>query len=223
MAGLASIACGGHVAGNRSRVCAEMSKELVILEGQPVTQDDDGRVHFKGAGRIDADGAYRAYHPDNKSGLDDLRNAGGPGNWYGVVTGDNGKPIIQGNDDPAPGFHVSATAYQWPEFSKNDPRRYVDSEKVAYVVVSPLIRNAAKGVVMGCKARVTYKGKMVDAVVADIGPRKKIGELSISAAKAVGIPSSPRHGGEERQIVGYELWPGVAAVVNGVTYKLIPA
>lgn len=199
-----------------------MSKELVILENQPVVQDDDGRVHYTAAGRIDADGAYRAYHPDNKSGLDDLRNAGAPGNWYGIVCAPNGGlPWIQGQADPAPGFYVSATAYQWPDFAPSDPSRYVDSESVPYIVVSPLIRNAAKGVVLGCKARVTYKGKSVDAVVADIGPRKKIGELSIAAAKAVGIPSSARSGGEERQIVEYEFFPDVPAVVNGVTYNLI--
>jgi hypothetical protein len=197
-----------------------MSKELVILENQPVVQDDDGRVHFKASGRIDADGAYRAYHPDNRSGLDDLRNAGGPGNWYGVVT-HQGIPIIQTEDDPAPGFHVSATAYQWEQFLPDDPKRYVDSETVPYIVVSPLIRNAAKGVVLGCKARVTYNEKSVDAVVADIGPRKKIGELSIAAAKVVGIPPSARTGGEERQIVHYEFWPDVPATVNGITYRLI--
>lgn len=170
-----------------------------------------------------SDGAYRAYHPDNRSGLDDLRNAGGPGNWYGVVTGADGRPIVQTSNDPAPGFHVSATSYEWPEFGKNDPRRYVDAEHVPYIVVSPLIRNAAKGVVLGCKARVHCNGKSVDAVVADIGPRKKIGELSIAAAAAVGIPPSARAGGEERQVVEYEFWPGVPAVVNGVTYPLIPA
>lgn len=198
-----------------------MSKELVILENQPVVQDDDGRVHFTASARIDADGAYRAYHPDNRSGLDDLRNAGGPGNWYGIVT-EGGTPIVQTANDPAPGFYVSATSYEWPTFPKNDPRRYVDSESVAYIVVSPLIRNSARGVVLGCKARVTFNGHSVEAVVADIGPRKKIGELSIAAAQAVNIPHSARSGGEERQIVEYEFWPGVPAEVNGVTYELIP-
>jgi hypothetical protein len=196
--------------------------ELVILEGHSVIQDDDGRVHFTAAGRIDADGAIRAYHPDNKRGLDDLRNAGGPGNWYGIVTDRTGKPFVQGPQDPAPGFYVSATAYQWAGRAPSDPRRYVDSETIPYVVVSPLIRNAAKGIVLGCKARISYNGRSVDAVVADIGPRKKIGELSIAAAKALGFPSSPRTGGVDSG-VRYELWPGVAAVVSRVTYDLLRA
>jgi hypothetical protein len=32
--------------------------------------------------------------------------------------------------------------------------------------------------------------------------------------------SSARIDGEEKQVFTYELWPGVAAVVNGVTYPL---
>lgn len=210
-------------AGNYEGYYWTMSKELVILENQPVVQDDTGRVHFYAAGRIDADGAARGYHPDNRSGLDDLRNAGGPGNWYGIVTDSDGRPIVQQSGDPAPGFYVSATAYQWPQYIKTDPRRYVDAETVPYIVVSPLIRNAAKGVVLGCKAKVTFNGKSVDAVVADIGPRKKIGELSIAAAKAVGIPSSPRTGGIESKNVHYEFWPDTPATVNGVTYNLVRA
>jgi hypothetical protein len=63
---------------------------------------------------IDADGAPKAYHPEDK-GLDSLSNAGQPGDWYGIVTdsGDrDGNPIIQGSDDPAPGFYVSPTSLQ---------------------------------------------------------------------------------------------------------------
>jgi len=32
--------------------------------------------------------------------------------------------------------------------------------------------------------------------------------------------SSARTGGEEKPVFTYELWPGVTAVVNGVTYPL---
>jgi len=41
---------------------------------------------------VDADGAYHAFHPDDKSGLDFLANAGHPGNWMGLVT-DNGATL----------------------------------------------------------------------------------------------------------------------------------
>ena len=67
------------------------------------------------------------------------------------------------------------------------------------------------GVVRRCKARATRNGKSVDCVVADKGPSGKVGELSITASRAQGLPSSPRNGGTGMPEVFYELWPGVAA------------
>ena len=183
------------------------------------------RIELVADGDIDADGAYRAYHPTSGKGLDHLANAGGPGNWWGIVTDRDGKPFIQGPTDPAPGHYVSATSYEWPEFPKNDPRRYVDSETVPFIVVQSWIRNRAKGVVLGARARVTNlrTGKTVDCVVADMGPLKKIGELSIAAANAVGISGNPRSGGVDKPILKYEIWPDEPGVVNGVTYRLVRA
>lgn len=202
-----------------------MSKILCTLEGVNVVQEDDGRVHFVAKAAIDADGAYRAYHPEKGKGLDALANAGKPGNWWGIVTDAKGKPFIQGPKDPAPGFYVSATAYEWKGFKEHDPKRYVDSETVPFVVVSPVIRRAAKGVVLGCKAIITntVTGQWIEAVVADIGPRQKIGELSIAGAKAVGVDGNPRRGGTDKKIIHYQLFPGTPAIVNGVKYNLIPA
>lgn len=202
-----------------------MSKLLCTLEGVNVVQEDDGKIDFIAKAAIDADGAYRAYHPEKGKGLDALANAGHPGNWWGIVTGADGTPFIQTATDPAPGYYVSATAYEWKGFKAHDPKRYVDSETVPYVVVSPLIRRSAKGVVLGCKAVITntVTGQSVEAVVADIGPRQKIGELSIAAAKAVGVDGNPRRGGTEKKIIRYEIFPGTPAVVNGVKYNLIAA
>ena len=44
--------------------------------------DDDSAFFCEAGMMIDADGAYHAYHPDNRSGLDYLGNAGRPGNWW---------------------------------------------------------------------------------------------------------------------------------------------
>src|ERR1700722_18184519 len=44
---------------------------------------------------IDADGAPNAYSPDN-AGLDDLDNAGSPGDWWALAVDANGEPYIQG-------------------------------------------------------------------------------------------------------------------------------
>jgi|GEM_PF-920294 len=183
------------------------------------------RVEFTADGDIDADGAYHAYNPESRKGLDDLANAGHPGNWWGISTDRNGKPFIQQQGDPAPGFFVSTTSYQWPDFSRDNPRRYLDSESIPFIVVENYIRNRAKGVVLGCKARVTNlrNGRAVDCVVGDMGPLAKIGELSIAAAVALGLNGNPRTGGVDAPSLKYELWPDVPAVVNGVTFELIRA
>jgi hypothetical protein len=41
--------------------------------------DDDSAFFYESGMEIDADGAYHAYHPDGRSGLDYLGNAGRPG------------------------------------------------------------------------------------------------------------------------------------------------
>jgi hypothetical protein len=109
------------------------------------------------------------------------------------------------------GIVASKTWYHHPGKAVDDPAAYVDAETVPYVVVPPLIVSKTAGVVRGCKAKVSWKGRAVDCVVADRGPSKKIGELSIAAARALGMPSSPRHGGATTVDVAYELWPGIAA------------
>src|SRR5438477_3861858 len=177
------------------------SNPLATVKGITVIQDDDGRVHWQGGAAVDADGSNGqngnpfAYRKDDK-GLDALANAGYPNrSWRDVLAADpqTGKPKDDGN-----GNWYSKTTYEW----KGRPveTRYVDSTTVPYVVVNPHVRMKAKGVVIGCKARVTYKSgkkkaKKIDAVVADVSGGADIGELSIAAAEELGIPSSPRHGG----------------------------
>ena len=52
---------------------------------------------------IDADGAPKAYHPNGSPpGLDDLANAGHPGNWWGMIVTLGGTPVVQRAGDPAP-------------------------------------------------------------------------------------------------------------------------
>lgn len=91
-----------------------------------------------------------------------------------------------------------------------------------YFVVPPQVRELAKGIVLGCKGQITRISTAARtlAVPADIGPPKKIGEMSIAAARALGIPSSPLTGGSEAMDFLYEFWPGVPAVINGIEYPL---
>jgi hypothetical protein len=77
--------------------------------------------------------------------------------------------------------------------------------------------------VIGCKARATYQGQSVDAVVADVSGANDIGELSIAAAKALRFHNaSPRDGGVSSGVL-FEFWPDQFATVDGELYVLQPA
>jgi hypothetical protein len=94
-----------------------------------------------------------------------------------------------------------------------------------YIVVPPAIRMGVKGVVMGCLANVTdtRTGKHTAAVVGDIGPRKKLGEISCACASAIGLNPSPVSGGVDEHVIEYVIFPGVPAIANGKIYVLQPA
>lgn len=162
---------------------------------------------------IDADGAPNAYHPEGK-GLDFLANAGKPGNWWGIVTDTgkpSGQPVVQGKNDPYPGYYVSTTSLEDPSQPVTSPARYVDSGKVPYVVLPPQVMapKTAGGARLGDFAAVvdTRSGKVAYALVADRGPKDKLGEGSIALAEALGIASSPKKGGIEKG-VSYVIFPG---------------
>lgn len=187
-----------------------------------IKEDENGRVFYYADGDIDADGANgqnggpAAYRIDN-TGTESLAN-GRMDNKGGKVicTKKWARDIVILDSDNEPkvfpdGVIASMTWYRYKGKDATDPTAYVDSETVPYIVVPPLIIQKTAGVVRGCKARVSYKGKSIDAVVADRGPADKIGELSIAAARALGIKESPRNGGSEKPEILYELWPGVPA------------
>lgn len=160
---------------------------------------------------IDSDGAFRAYHPDDRRGLDALEHAGHRGKWWALVT-DNGKksgrPVVQGKSDPAPGYYVSMTAlYDLDNPNPRDPRRYVDAAKIPYVVLHP---KALKHARLGDFATVVnlQNGKISAALVADeSAPELPVGEGSMALAKALGINSNPRNGGKDGG-VAYLIYPG---------------
>jgi len=190
-------------------------KTLFTVGPKQVGIEDDGSVSFIGGMTIDADGSPRAYGPRTAAALDDLANAGHDGNWWGIATDTglpDGRPLVQGPHDPFPGYYISTTAYMVPGFERTDPRAYLDSEKVPFIVVPGRLVRAVQGVVLGCKARITdlRSAKIAWAVVGDIGPDNHLGEASMAAASALGIPNDPIKGGSSGPFL-YELWPGVPA------------
>ena len=226
-----------------------MSGIIGNIKGSDIVEEDDGSVTFTAGAQLDGDGANGqfgeppCYAPKSYAGktLDVLANAGGPGNWFGVVTdtgGEDGHPVVQGSGDPCPGAFVSATSLHLPgkdgkPLPRSSPFKYVDSATVPFVVVPPMLIRGVAGVVMGCRVVVTNtkNGKNVEAVVADGGPSNKLGEISLACAKAIGVPAGegsthPANSGgvdADSHIIHYRLFPGVAAMVNGVTYPLQPS
>jgi hypothetical protein len=176
-----------------------------IVGGKTVYQVNDKKIYMVTAGMsIDADGSPHAYHKDNSKALDYLANAGKPGNWWALAT-DNGKsngtPLVQTSTDPAPGYYISMTALVDKTKNYSDPRRYVDSETVPYIVLPPGFSSEFK---LGDIALVVNRknNKRCYAIFADVGPKNSIGEGSIALARQLGINGDPKRGG----------------TTNGVTY-----
>lgn len=178
---------------------------LATIGGVDVHQRGDV-IYWTGGLQIDADGSPFAYHPKSSRGLDALANAGRPGHWWGLACNGSGFPFVQGKTDPAPGYYVSTTALC--DFTKpdSDPRRYVDAQRVPYVVLpSHRPGNACMGDF--ALAVNLANGLKCAAICGDIGPADQIGEGSIALARALGVPSNPRTGGCGRDIL-IILFPG---------------
>ena len=160
-------------------------------------QDDSSAFFYESGLMIDADGAYRAYHPDNRPGLDYLGNAGKPGNWWALVT-DNGQPsgnpVIQCSTDPAPGYYISTTSLEDRTKDRKDPRRYVDAASINFFVLPGRLGLGAKLGDFGVVIR-PQSNNYQYAIYGDVGPAAKLGEGSIALAAALGIPSDPKCGG----------------------------
>lgn len=189
-------------------------EQVGTIAGLAVWRLPGGAVGFVAGMAVDADGAPRAYHPDDQPGLDRLANAGAPGRWWALVTDDgtpSGRPQVQGPGDPAPGFYVSMTSLVDPRWPAADPRRYVDASRVPYVALprAALRRWSAR---LGDLVAVhePRSGRTAFAIFADVGPADALGEGSIALAEALGLPASPRSGGTAEPLV-YVVFPGSAA------------
>jgi hypothetical protein len=180
-----------------------------------------GAIYYRGRMTIDLDGAPNAYHPPTPSaphgkgpglGLDDLRNAtrnldDGPNAvWVGIVTDDQGKPVVQ-TSGPFAGFFVSTTSLEDHRFNQTDSRRYVDATRVPYVVLNLLLRDLASDApALGDLAVVLAPGpplRTVYGILADIGPRHELGECSLALARELGIPN-----GTAKEQIDYVFFPG---------------
>lgn len=115
--------------------------------------------------------------------------------------------------------------YFQPDTTYHFQGKALNSELTNFIVVPPVVVSGVAPVVLGCHARVTdfTTGKRAIAVVGDLGPTFKVGEVSIALARELGIPWHPVTGGLQEFRFFYELWPGTPATVHGVTYTLQPS
>jgi hypothetical protein len=214
-------------------------RKIGTINSSDIIENDDGSVAFSAGATLDGDGANGqfgqppCYAPASYHGttLDLLANAGQPGNWFGVVTDENGNPIVQKATDPCPGAYISATSLHLLDkkgkpLPASSPFKYVDSATVPFIAVPPMIVKGVSSIVLGCRASVTNSrtGKSTEAVVADVGPPNHLGEISVACAKAIGVPTGTTHpangGGASSPTIQYCLFPGTPAAINGMTYPL---
>lgn len=164
---------------------------------------------------IDVDGAPRAYHPKDRRPPDNFTNAL---DWKANVSGDD-LHGIQGQDAVGPneGFYVSGTALENPAFPENDTRRWVDAERIPYVVlVSNFPRladnhlNARKG---DCAVVIRLETKEVTpAIWGDVGAA--VGEASLKVAWNLGLDPTASH--HPPKVTGYDGRNFVYIVFPGV-------
>jgi hypothetical protein len=141
---------------------------------------------------VDIDGAPNAYGPPDMQTLDVLLNAHylnrADKEIVGYLIDERSRPILQGPNDPFPGYYISQTAFPDIENqNERDPRRYVDARNVNYVVRGDVARR--RGVRVGDFASVysmrTRKG--VFAIVGDTG-NPTGGEGSLHLLQDLGYP-----------------------------------
>lgn len=186
---------GLTVDGKAGPATLEALTTMAIESGPILYFPSESAFFFPGKLAVDADGAPNAYN-ESDTGIDYLRNAGKPGNWWALACDKQGTPYRQTQADPCPGYYVSTTALCDSRYPVHDPRRYVDSTKIPYIVLPRNLADLHKNMGplrKGDVAAVLRAGKpetLTFAIYADVGPRweegKIPGEGSIALAQALG-------------------------------------
>ena len=164
-------------------------------------------LFFKAKLSIDADGAARAYHPNNDpDALDLLKHATSGSKKFIQGKSKNGKTGL----GPRSGFFVSETALsKGPE---HDAGSFVDAEFIPYIV---LPSGFATGVSKGdlCTVVNLRNDRVTPAIFADVNPN--VGEASVRAAinlrvqeELFPITELAKAGGDDGANYVYIVFPG---------------
>jgi hypothetical protein len=157
---------------------------------------------------VDVDGAPRAYGPPGSHALDVPRDAHLRGRLSNPVVGylvedkPPHRPVVQGANDPAPGFYVSQTAFEDESVTdQRNPRRYVDATQINYMVLGDKARRrgARLGDFVAVYSRRTHRA--VFGIVGDDG-NPSGDEGSLHLLQDLGYPF---HEGRDEAVEGREI------------------
>jgi hypothetical protein len=184
------------------RIVSDGKRDMPVRRIQGTTP-----LFFKAKFSVDADGAARAYHPNNvPEALDLMKHANKYSKQYIQGEPKNGKVGI----GPHHGFYVSATALMKGE--DHDAGSYVDAEFIPYIVLpAKFDKDVTKGDL--CTIVNLNNLRFTSAIFADTNPN--VGEASVRAAINLHVkdPSFPitdlaKHGGDEKDRYVYIVYPG---------------
>ena len=155
---------------------------------------------------VDVDGAPNAYGPPGKPTLDVLMNAHylerSDQPIVGYLLDHKRHPILQGLNDPFPGYYISQTAFtDVANRNERDPRCYVDAGNINYVVRGDDARR--RGAKLGDFVAVYSKRtqQAVFAIVGDTGnPTGDEGSLHL--LQELGYPF---YDGKSESVTGPEI------------------
>lgn len=121
--------------------------------------------------------------------------------------------VADGDIDADGGENVNNDKYWQPTTSLKLKGQNIDALKVAGIVVPGWLPHSVRGIVLGCKARVTNLSTNVsyEGVVHDTGPLNKDGEMTPFMAEKLGLSGNSNTGGTDYPVLLYECWPGIAA------------
>ena len=164
---------------------------------------------------VDVDGAPRAYGPPGSDALDYLSNAHRLGVLSAPIVGyltdaaPPHNPVVQGPNDPAPGYYVSQTAYEDESVdNERNPRRYVDATKINYVVLGDRAKElgARLGDFVAVYSKRTHRSAI--AIVGDSGnPTGDEGSLHLLQALGYPFRNGKTDAVEDAEIV-VRFYPG---------------
>jgi hypothetical protein len=157
---------------------------------------------------VDVDGAPSAYGPPGKPALDFEKNAHRGAKLSGRIVGyltenDHRTPVIQGPQDPRPGYYVSTTDFRDDTIDDDrNPRKYLDATRISYVVLGNFGKR--HGVRMGDFAVVhsLRTHRTVYAIVGDSGnPSGYEGSLALLQALGYPFKDGKDDAVEDREII----------------------